>query len=230
MSAANIRVKIRYPNSRDAVAVHEIGHAAVQAVLGLGPRHVTVTRAYCMDGSETWEGETELLVPDPEECNLVKAWVMQMAGAIAQINIKPESLGEVLQAEFKTEWINPCLKWHARPKESDLYQKFASLGWDFDYDPFNRYKFIPGFFNERFHRSKPDNWRLFFASEQILYRAFADSLVRAESLKIAKYLESQPASNEGTQTITSEQFLSEGRDLLLADAWDELRSIDLGNP
>jgi hypothetical protein len=192
-------------------AKHELGHALVQTLVGIGPQAVKI-----WETEEGWQGQS--LPFEGANCNELfnKLLVSQLAGPIAQICSAPESLGD-FSGVFSIGLLEPALELGAARLEclnhllwaSDLERHVLPLASTFRFIKCESCFYQKGAF--------------VFQAEECLFRAFNDDQILGGMGELAKTV-------ANIQSLETEQFREIASDVLSAPAWSELLALDLDFP
>lgn len=196
------------PIDCDAVAIHELGHALVQAALGIGPQQI---RIYEAEGGG-WQGQS--LPSEKAITNELfgRLLASQMAGPIAQICLAPASLG-TFREEFTDKLLIPALDLRERDENA-----LCRLLWASDLER-HVLPFAKSVRNNPFVKPFYEMGGFLFSAESAIFKAF-----KAET--ISRQMDSLSSKLVEVLGIDGEEFHSLARPTLDLPIWNDLRSMD----
>lgn len=192
-----------------STAVHECGHASVQAVLGVGPRRVLIK---CDSGG--WSGQSLPNEDANSDKKIVRFLVTQLAGPIAQIVVASESLGD-LRDRFRDALLEPTLA-----LLSDPDRPINRLGWEGDLRRCGLETIARSVESCWSHKPIYRRGGFLFRAERALFDVFRAESIQAGLVEIANVLVRQ-------ESIDGDAFRSLAADVLRSSAWENLQSMDL---
>lgn len=209
---------------RNTVAIHEIGHGIVQAILDIGPQWISIQHS----SDNKWCGQSKLYsaFDNQDKEKMPQIYISEMAGPIAQCVASFYSIESVFDEttahKFLENWLMPCFNCVISHNEI-----IAGLGWSSDMKA--------AIYAERqqlaIRLSKPEQKHrlggFLFECESILYQAFKS--LKDDVLKVAELLQAQPLQNN-EHRLEREPFLEAAAHIISAPAWQSLRDMDLDFP
>lgn len=195
-------------------AKHEVGHALVQSILGIGPQHVEVRNE-----NDLWAGQSLPFPHANEDNHFVKLLVSQMAGPIAQVCSAPESIAERLGVV--TDNLIDVLLRFDNPTQNEVLN---DLGWFGDLRGINESSPVLRLAGTTKNARKVpcfyETGAFVFAAEEVLFDIFRDIKVSSEVSCIARKL-------TVVGKFDGAHFQQLAFDVLKLEAWQPLRMLDL---